>query len=158
MNWLDDVVSGMWNALSRALLSDWFGAVGTFASIVGLLVTAWVAMKVRSISRNFLARARLPQLAKSIAKEYQKITDLLSDFANQRPAIMAAFAELLALVKVMEPKLPPAAKAGARSLMRKLYAVPREIDSDTAWDIHAGLAGLVTETRELLKDFAWSQK
>jgi hypothetical protein len=73
LKWLDSILT--------------FANVASMASIAGFLVSLFVYLTVRNIRREFLFRARLPMLHKSLQKHASQLSRYLQDYDNYRDFI-----------------------------------------------------------------------
>lgn len=139
-------------------MSNILELAGSLSSIVGLFVSVWVLIRVGSISRGYLFRARLPDLRRKLRGHSSTISTLLSDYPDSWGEIQVELQRCEATLRSLAGKLDRAGRARVRTIEADTARVsgtaaapPRE----EVRGVYRSLAGLEQEIDNLIKDIEW---
>ncbi len=152
-------------------LSDNFGNIGNWCSILGLVITLYVLYNLRKIRKHYEYRARTPEIVSQLddfSKDLNSYLDNISDNKN----------EIILTVKKLEYTL--------KSLRRKTNGeIIKNIDSllgrtkrmkndgpiifpffsktswsfdDEAWEIYSDIQGILQGVKEDSRDSSWREQ
>lgn len=148
-------------------MSEWLSSIntiGSWASIIGLVVTIFLFIEARSIQKSFLRRARLPELNRDLAKATSEISVHIKTWENNKEPALEKFSHARALLENIKKKLPEDERKLVENYLNKLQPKrsllkKREISDlnrDEAFKLYSELNGVVTSLRELAKDNTWN--
>jgi len=139
-------------------LNDWLSIAGNVSSILGLLVTLVVFVKLRHIHRSFLFQARLPDLRKKIAGHRSTISRLLSTFADSAHEIETEIHRCHANLQSLRRKLGRVHAGSVRNLLKQTREAtkgPGSPSRDKVRQIYLSLVLLEEELENLSRDIKW---
>lgn len=148
------LVAAILDWVGRASLGDW----GSLASIISLLLTAFVLLNVREIRTFYVARARLPKLAKRLREHSKKVSECLNDFTRFRTPLVQELAQAEATVQSIHRNLPRSGRASAKPLMVSLRAFDkRNPQEGQAQDCYLGMLRLQEHLKHVAADLDWER-
>lgn len=131
--------------------------VGNTASVAGFFVSLYVLFEVNKIRKNFLFKARIPQLIKAL-KEYAKnFSSNLQSFDNSEREIETNLSESLSTLKNLKGKVSGDSKHETKNLIKKIKKRKKPITKDDLWEIYNDLQALINSLGHLHEDTQWSQ-
>ena len=148
---------------------NWSSVCGSIASIIGLAITIFVAFGIRSITRDFLFQARVPQLKKKITEHVKAISGLLGNFTANQAEIHLELKRCRANLNNLLPKLGKKEAADVKVIIRKIHSVrtasfwhriqlqplSESQYKERVEDIHSDLAELDEALSNLMQDNKW---
>ncbi len=69
--------------------------LGLFFSIIGVMVSIYLIIEAKKISKLFLGKARVPELVKDLKSIYPDISDMMDSFENNKNEIFTKFLYLI---------------------------------------------------------------
>jgi hypothetical protein len=139
-----------------------FANLASFSSVAGFLISIFVVLSLWDIKKQFLFRARVPALHKSLRKHATQLSRYLQDFDNHNEAID----EELSLAEVNISSIR--AKAPNGKLKRRLGDLAKEIRiyrkgmgpklKPNLRSIYVNLNMLIQEISNLRADDQWGTK
>lgn len=141
---------------ARDLLAD----IGGFASIIGLILTVWVALNVKSIRSHFFAKARLPAYQKELEKGASRLAEAIGRSNPMEPAtIQLELSRLHAHAKSVRRACPRNLRGDVDSLIKAINNVAgaeRSKKSEGLWDVYTKAQTCATSLRNHVEDAEWS--
>jgi hypothetical protein len=153
--------------MGRYLLSEsipqWVSHVGSFSSIIGLVVTGFLFWEARKIRNSFLRRARLPEVIKELVEANKKLSKHLKNWDEEVREGVHQLLIAKELIDSLKPKLPDSERKKCSAYVQKLqtrtfFIFKSEISvvsTEKAWELYSGLSGLITMLEQLQKDSKW---
>ena len=132
--------------------------VANCSSILSLLISAIVFLRLRSIYKSFLLQARFPALRKKIAAHRTSLSKLLNDFPSTRLEVAAEIQRCLANLKSLRSKLSRSAKKNVREIIKSIERAISAKDKQYFDDVYLGLVQLEEELENLSEDNKWRSK
>jgi hypothetical protein len=147
---------------------DWAGIFGDVASVAGFFITVGVLLKVRSIERSFIFKARLPDLLKELKKTSANLLDTLQREEDLSRDSEKELARLSALLKSVSSKVKKSQRAEVNVLLRLSRGtdapwpiwrfVPiRALSKEQVWTVYNQTEGLIESLKQAMQDSKWSQ-
>jgi hypothetical protein len=115
-------------------------------------------VRVGSISRNYLFRARLPDLRRKLRGHCSKVSMLLGDYPGSWGDIQVELQRCEATLRSLAGKLDRAGRARVRTIEAEMVRLSRTSTApprDQVREIYSSLAGLEQEIDNLIKDIEW---
>lgn len=134
----------------RAVFTD----VASLASIIGLILTIFVARSVKALRSRFELRIRLPEVVNDLNAIVADLVILLRDGPNERNKILPHVARSEALVRTVRRRLTPELQAAVDKYCRTVKQY-REKNAD-GWRVYSHLLELLEELTQTSKDIQWS--
>jgi hypothetical protein len=104
-----------------ALLNkDFFNAIDNLSSLIGLLVSVFVLVKIKKIESNYNARIRLPALLAKINAHASNLIALMQDYAETVNEIKLELASTGADLESLHKKVDRSMKAEIKSTIRRI--------------------------------------
>ena len=149
---------------------QWLEVTGSIASILALIVTLLVWLRVRAIQRRFILKARLPQLIESLQGNANNLSRYLERFTKSRREINTELSACESTLRNLLPKLSGDARSEARQLTHfiRTHGVPwwkrmnpnrhsAKLRVDTAWKMYDKLQALIGKLEHVSRDVQWSR-
>lgn len=139
----------------KIFLSD----AGSVASLIGLLVTFWVAWNVSNIKLHFFAKVRLPQYQKALEKAASALSDAMGQTRQDESSIQRGLSELRAHVKSVKKNVPGSLRGDFKALDKAIEAACKageRREADRLLDIYAKTVSCATSLRNYIADTKWS--
>ena len=105
--------------LSQLTLSD----VGSYASVISLILTIAVLFGVRRIRTMYLLTARLPELTKRLQSHCSTLSSCLNDFSNFRSRAVEELAAMEATLHSLSSKLDGRHRTNVRQTLRSAKSI-----------------------------------
>lgn len=141
-------------------MSEWVGVIGSWSSILGLLVSVYVLWEVRQIRRQFLLRLRIGDLLQALQNQAAEMSTSLNDFEESHHEVGVIFAHCESTLQNLQSKLSGDEKRQIRNLIKSLRSYhrlgflrkKRNLDYDEAWRAYTALQGIIESIRHLRED------
>lgn len=139
--------------------------LGLFFSIIGVMVSIYLIIEAKKISKLFLGKARLPELIKDLKSIYPEISDMMDSFENNKNEIFTKFLESKSLVENLEKKLTTDLEKRKCKEFRAMFLKGKllflktkktEMTLAESWEMLRELSALTTTLTEFEKDLKWS--
>lgn len=89
-------------------------------SVIGLLITLWVAREVAQVRRAYVRRVRIPELLERFNQLTSQISDSLNNFSASRHTSLEAISQLHSAAKSIAEKLEKKERDSIVDLIRLL--------------------------------------
>lgn len=144
-------------------MTEWFANLGAIASMLGLILTVAVFLRLRRIQRLFSRRARLPELTEAIGDMARDLLGQLRDPVDLGTTAMPVLARCESVLKSLSPQLEGNDRDTvfgleaqiARFLRSRLFAKRRPLTRNDAWDLYVALEGIAERLAQIQKDDRW---
>ena len=73
----------MWESIENIFSVTPVSYAGSIASIAGFALTIAIFLRVENIRKEYLSRARMPQIAKQLKQRASSISELVRDYPDQ---------------------------------------------------------------------------
>jgi hypothetical protein len=143
-------------------LASWFpslATLGSVASLLSLILTAYVLIELRRIRSFYLFKARVPDLIGRLSQHSSNLSNYLSDFDNSLPDIVKELAVSEAVMTSLTKKLDGDPLKSVKALLQstnefrthntKLHFLKREKE---------GLRGIYVEMANVVEVLQQSQE
>jgi hypothetical protein len=132
-------------------------ALGNLLSLIGLVLTGIVYLKVRAIEERYLFAARAPELLARLSEQANTIRELLDTFDTSARLLRAEFGQVEATLTSLEGKLRGAPLTSIRPLRQTLRAYDFRSGPDGAWKVYAEIRRVHEELRNVQEDLQWQK-
>lgn len=138
------------------MLMQWMSYIADSASIFGLFLTAFVALRVSQIRKGFLLRARLPQLLERLCELRPQLIEDLDAFERNVRAAEQKIQRASEVLESISSKLPKQESERFRSTSEQLRSAlrPRLLEP-AARRCHQLMAGAEESLRDMLESLQW---
>lgn len=133
-------------------------AIGSWCSIVSLLLTGVIAWKLKNISRDFLFQARFPALMQKITSHRSTIVNLLNTYPDSSNEIRVELQKCHANLKSLKPKLKRDMTSTVSRLLTRtgfLSGSSTPLFKEKVREVYLDLVLLEAELKNLSEDFKW---
>jgi len=124
-------------------------------TIVGALISLWVAITLRQIKRQYAFRARLPELMKTLRAHAKRTSDLMESFEKARTEISTAMVTLESTLRNVKARASGRPRVAAKSLIARLKRLQRPPTADEVWEVYQDVQGLIQDLQHFEKDAHW---
>jgi len=132
--------------------------IGSFASIISLVLTVIVFFNLRSIKRFYVFKARAPELLNKLIKQASNISSYQSDFLDSRHEIDLEIVQIEINLKSLEKKLPGSLKSSVKRVLKQLKRYDNQDNKpDSLWQFYIDLQKLIAEIHEFQSDLNWER-
>ncbi len=138
-------------------MAEWLEYGAAISSIISLMVTIWILGSIRRISREFLLRARIPQILRSLQKNASELSKLLKDVNNVDREVVTRLSLCEAVLKDLRGKIKRDLRRSSVRLLSKIKAKKGNLSPDDAWDIYNDLQALIESLKYFREDIKWSR-
>lgn len=142
----------IWSFIKGISFSD----VGSSASILGMIITGLVFIGLRRIRKQFITKARIPELKKSLKSTTKGLSEALQSFDEPEREIQTILSVCKSTLKNLIDKVHGNIRNDARNLLKMIKKQKSANDKDKAWEIYNELQALIESLNHLQKDSKWS--
>lgn len=133
------------NQLVEFLNQAIFNAIDNFSSLVGLIISVFVLIKIKKIESNYNVRIRIPSLIAKVENHASTLIKLMDDYPDQVNDIKLELAATGADLESLAQKVDRPTKKGVRAIIQRIsrFAITSNagtIGRRTAILIRVGLA------------------
>jgi len=93
--------------------------IGTIASVIGVLISAYVLVELKIIKRKFLFKARIPDLIKSLKNHTKEMSQRLNDFDGSKRDLETDLTRCGATLKNLKSKVDRNTRQTTNQLIKK---------------------------------------
>jgi len=132
----------------------------SLSSILGLLITFWILLNLNEIRKDFLFRARIPQLIRKLKEHSSRLNKHLQDFDGSIPMINLELGKCRANLRSLRSKLPRNSKRSVKKLEKQIQKnTPAKAESskDTIREIYTDLNSVIEDMKNLEQDKKWER-
>lgn len=79
--------------------SQWFNNLGSISSILGIIFTIIILIKVSNIKKSFVKKIRYNEILKELKQETLSLSKIVFNFENNKSKIKESFSEIKAILK-----------------------------------------------------------
>jgi hypothetical protein len=138
-------------------MDNLFSSIGNIASIIGVLITAYLLFELKRLRTHFLLKARFPSLLKSLSSHANQLSNVLQYGSKSQRDIETLLKVCDATLKNLYTKVSGLEHQSTKSLIKKIKKLKKPTDKEIIWEIYDGLQGLIEALKHLQKDSKWSQ-
>lgn len=147
------MIEAVWSFIKSISLAD----AGSIASILGLLFTGFVLWGLVRIRKEFVTKARLPELTDSLKSNAKNLSEALRSFDESKREVQTILSVCKSTLKNLIDKLSGNVRKDARNLLRMIDRQDSSSDKDKAWKIYNELQALIESLKHYQQDRKWSQ-
>lgn len=150
--------------MAQSIFPEWLMDMATVMTIWGFILTIFVFKQTKYIKRNFLSKARLPEIQSELRSCASNINKQLDDWESSKEKIFVEFSKCAGLLDSLIQKLNDDQNTRAKSLLKRLKSRPYYVfapiknkitDKGTAWSLYADLSELNSYLSQIIKDSRW---
>lgn len=144
-----------------SVIPQWVQDVNTGLSILGFGITLYVLFEVKFIKNNFLARARLPELIKDLAKAGSTLNGQLGEWPAQKNEALCQIKIAASLLKSASAMVPKTESKELARTHKKLtdaahaYSRQNDISTDAIWDLYSDIQSGIASLTQVSKNNRW---
>jgi hypothetical protein len=133
----------------RQILSDF----GSYASLISLALTAYIAWSLRKIRNTYIFRIRAPQFVKTLRKQASTLIGYANDFDSFKQEIGDELARVDVKLKAMQGRMRGESKKAVRELRALIKECEREPGSEAKFRLaYRGMQRVIEEVKEYQED------
>jgi hypothetical protein len=147
----------------KSLLAEWASSLtlsdaGSLASLIGLLVTFWVAMSVRRIKSFYIVTARVPELARRLKQHSSALATYLNDFEAFKDKIREELVVTEVTVNSLRRKVSGQTKRTVKVLWKEMRrANGLGVDSSSARALYLRIIHVNEQLKDLQSGLKWER-
>jgi hypothetical protein len=111
-----DIINSIIEFFNRTI----FTAFSNLSSIVGLIISIFVLIRIKGIERNYIIRFRVPALISKIEEQASYLSDYLNDYPNFIIDIKAELARAKADLESLKGKVNRQTRKSIRLLLKQV--------------------------------------
>jgi hypothetical protein len=136
---------------------DWISLVGTFATIVGLILTLKVLRDAQRLQRHYVFLGRVPELVKTLETQGSRINSLLGGLPESADEISHELSRCQANLKSLRDKLPVLQQGSVDEVNGFIRTTleQKPLERESVWLVYTRLSALGVEIRNILADRSW---
>lgn len=138
----------LWKFLKSLFAGELLAVIASWASIISLFLTVYVALGIRKIRNNYIFRLRAPQFVKTISKQASMLIDYANDFTNNQQEIGDELARLDVRLKAMQGRMRGESKKAVKELRSRIKTYEREPDEIKVRSAYRSAQRVIEEVRE----------
>jgi hypothetical protein len=144
-------------------LPDWvmklsLGDAGSIASIIGVLLTIWVALAVRRIRSFYLFTARVPGLSRRLKQHASSLATYMNDPKSFADPIREEMVAAEVTVHSLERKLSGHVKKTAKDLLLNIRrANGTELDASVVRGVYLLMIRVNEQLKDIQSDLKWEK-
>ncbi|MCP9493777.1 MAG: hypothetical protein MSG64_04890 [Pyrinomonadaceae bacterium MAG19_C2-C3] len=116
--------------INRLLIGDVLALVASWASIISLGLTIYVAWNVRILANKYIFRLRAPQFIRMLNKKASTLIDYANDFKNFQLEIGDELARMDVRLKAMQRRMRGESKKDVKELRARIKDCEQEPDNE----------------------------
>lgn len=129
----------------RQILSD----LGSYASLISLALTAYIAWSLRNIKNNYIFRIKAPQFVKTLTKRASTLIEYANDFQNFKQEIGDELALIDVKLKGIQGRMRGESKKAVKDLRARIREYEREPDNEAKFRLtYRGMQRVIEEVKE----------
>lgn len=144
-----------WGQIFKAIsLSN----IGSWASIIGLVLTIFVLLNIRSIKQFYLFSARVPELLEKLTKHAASISTHQKNYPTTHQELTLELAGVEMVLNSLYDKVNRKTKKSVKKTIDSII-LPKtgQASKDEIWSIYIQIHKLITEVEELQSDLKWER-
>jgi hypothetical protein len=110
----------------RQILSD----LGSYASLISLALTVYIAWNVRNIKNKYIFRIKAPQFVKTLTKRASTLIEYTNDFQNNKREIGDELTLIDVKLKGIQGRMRGESKKAVKDLRARIREYEREPDNE----------------------------
>lgn len=147
----------MLEAISSLLKKIFFSPeIGSFYSLVSLLLTIFIFLSIRKIKNFYFCKVRLPQLIKKVKSNTSKISDFLNNFKESKDNIRLELGKLEANLKSLSKKINKPIKLYIKKDLKRIRNLSKNnLTPEITWEIYREVSKTLEEINNYFEDIKW---
>ena len=132
--------------------------LGDVASILGLLVSIWVLIKVKAISNSYFKKVRLPALLQDLGKLTSKLSSDMGNTGGSEESLRLLIGKIEGLLTSLKKQVGGTLRTQLASVSKEISEYKRNGRTETkARDIYVACVTLSEALKEQVKDLEWER-
>lgn len=139
--------------LNRLLAGDLLAIIASWASIISLFLTIYVAISVRKIRNNYIFRIRAPQFVKALDKQASALIKYANDFESFKDEISDELARVDVKLKNMQSRMRGDTRKAVKELRARIKDCEQEPNSKAKFRLaYRSMQRVIEEVKEYKED------
>lgn len=126
--------------------------IGSYASLIGLLITVYVAYQLRQIRNTYIFRVRAPEFIKLLSRRASKLIELGGDFDNSQQSIGLEIAVADVTLRTMQSRMRGQSRRAVKQLRNSIKDYRQNPDRDKIYRLYTEIHTVIEEVKELQKE------
>lgn len=132
--------------------------LGLFVSVVGLILTIVVYVKVKNLQEDYLFRGRVPVLVGELRQHATNLADYHRESASSRNLIEAELSRVRSTVKALEMKLGRSERASVTRLSERVNGFNTGMGKEALWAIYVQMQEVIEDVKNVQEDRSWNRQ
>lgn len=135
--------------LNRVLAGDLLAVIASWASVISLLLTIYVAWSIRKIRNKYISRIRAPRFVEMLVEKGSILSDFANDFSNSEQEICDELARVDVRPKAMQGRMRGESKKAIKELRTRIRDYEKEPDSQAKFHlVYRSMQRVIEEVSE----------
>lgn len=144
--------------LMRVWLNAHLNEIGSYASVIGLGVTMWVAFSLKTLSKRAAFRGRLPDYIRDARTTSSDLTSILNSEVLDVDSVETTLRTCLSSVASLRRKAPGELRARVKSLYKQSHKLTKKrgnITRDSVREVYNEVSSFEADLKNYQKDEKW---
>lgn len=129
---------------------------GKLASVAGLVLTCWVLVAVKNITRDYILKGRLPSLVKRMDELSSQLSIVVWEFDENQADISETFKKLLSNLEALKRIIPRKYQQAIAPMITSLQAYNVDLDDgERAQRLSIEFQKCREDIRNMTEDMQW---
>lgn len=146
----------------ESFFPKWVEDINTGFSILGFLITLYVAYEVRDIKASFLSKARLPEYIKDLKTVGSSLSASLNNWPTDKNTAHEQIKIAVTILISSSPIIPKRDRSTIDDTIKKLkktkdefHSNPQCNESNHVWDLYGDIQSCITCMSQVSKNMKW---
>jgi hypothetical protein len=140
----------------RTYIAEWSSIAGLIVSLIGIVVTLWVAREISKVRRAYIRRVRIPELLERFSEIVSELADYLNNFDAQINGAQKSISQLTETAKAISSKLEKKERSAILVLINQLAEIDiSSIDEQKARVVYLRATAAHESLLNLNQDLIW---
>ncbi|MFN2455131.1 MAG: hypothetical protein ABR577_13010 [Pyrinomonadaceae bacterium] len=139
--------------LKSLLAGDLLGIIASYASIVSLVLTIYVALSVGRIKNSYIFRVRAPKFERALRKHTAALTNYGNDFTNSIQEIGDELERADVKLRAMQGRMRGESRQAVKQLRKLIKAYEQAPDDEPKFRVvYRKMQRVIEEVKEYQED------
>lgn len=139
--------------LKSLLSGELLAIIASWASIISLLLTIYVALSIRKIRNTYIFRIRAPQFVRTLRKQASTLIDYANDFESFKQETGDELARVDVKLRAMQGRLRGDLRKAVKELRARIKDYEKEPDDEAKFRLtYRSMQRVIEEVKEYQED------
>lgn len=146
----------------ESFFPKWVEDINTGFSILGFLITLYVAYEIREIKSSFLSKARLPEYIKDLKTAGSNLSTSLNNWPAEKNSAHEQIKIAVTILSSSSSIIPRRDRSTIDETIKKLkltknefHSNPKCTESSHVWDLYGDIQSCITCMTQVSKNMKW---